>query len=158
MPYISIMLHCVWSTKNREATFLSAAGRRELFAHIRQTAAEKGIFIDVIGGWTDHVHCLLSLGSGQQPDKVIQQLKGESAHWFNARGRGRLEWQNDYFAVSVGRDRLEQVRGYILHQEEHHRHKTFTEEYDAFLREFGFDKKNWTEVHKEGKGNPESPG
>ena len=61
MSYIKIMVHVVWGTKNREPVLISEK-RKLLFDHIRTNAKTKGIYIDTLGGYTDHVHCLVSLG------------------------------------------------------------------------------------------------
>ena len=68
---------------------------------------------------------------------VVRQLKGESSHWYNSLRKGHLVWQEEYFAASVSASRLDVVRDYIRNQEEHHRHKTFAEEYAMFLKGLG---------------------
>jgi REP element-mobilizing transposase RayT len=141
MPHVKVWIHFVWSTKNREP-FLTAAIRQEVFRHIRENAKEKGIFVDFINGYVDHVHCLISLGTNQTIEKVVQLIKGESSFWIN---RHRLceikfEWQDEYFAVSVSERVLDNVRNYIKNQDAHHRKKTFQEEYDEFLIKAGFQK------------------
>jgi REP element-mobilizing transposase RayT len=90
--------------------------------HIRENAESKGILIDCINGWVDHVHCLVALKKHQTVSQVAQLLKGESSHWINSNGLvdDRFEWQDEYFAVSVSESGLEQVRAYIERQEERH--------------------------------------
>lgn len=134
MSYINIMIHCVWSTKYREPQLLTPSIRRELFFHIYEQAHLHGIYIDTIGGWTDHVHCLISLKPTQKLCEVIQQIKGESAHWFNAQGKGRLVWQKCYFAISVSDNRVNIVRNYIRKQESHHARQAFQAEIMDFLK------------------------
>ena len=70
----------------------------------------------------------------------MQLIKGESAFWFNKQGfmNQKLEWQDEYFAVSVSESQIETVRNYIKNQEEHHKHKTFQQEYDEFIVKYGF--------------------
>lgn len=69
-------------------------------------------------------------------------LKGESSYWVNKNNliRQKFEWQDDYFAVSVSESLVTRTRAYIKHQEEHHRKKSFQEEFDEFILRFGFDK------------------
>ncbi|MDH6314058.1 putative transposase [Parabacteroides sp. PFB2-10] len=138
MPFIKIMLHCVWSTKNREPFLSDKTIRHELFKHILANAREKGIFIDHIGGEKEHVHCLISLGCEQNISKIIQLIKGESSHWFNKIFGQRLEWQDDYFVVSVSESQLSKVRAYILNQEEHHKRKNFNDESEEFINKHNF--------------------
>lgn len=141
MGYIKIWIHLVWTTKNREP-FLSANIRKRVFEHIRINAAEKGIYIDFINGYLEHVHCLISLGSGQNIDKIMMLIKGESSHWINQSKsvRQKFEWQDEYFAVSVSESLVNRTRTYIKKQEEHHRMKSFQEEYDEFMHKYGFEK------------------
>lgn len=91
---------------------------------------------------TAHCHCLISLGIDQNIQKIIQLIKGESSFWINKNRitEGKFEWQDDYFAVSISESMVEKVRDYIRNQEEHHKTKTFAQEYDEFILKYGFDK------------------
>jgi len=114
MPYIKVWIHYVWSTKNREA-ILTDNFRDPLFDHIKQNARIKNIYLDRVNGYNDHVHCLISLGSDQTIEKIAQLIKGESSFWFNnkaALNAPRLEWQDEYFAVSVSESILDSVSLY----------------------------------------------
>ena len=98
--------------------------------------------IDFINGYSDHCHCLVSLGIDQTIQKVVQLIKGESSFWINKNKltKEKFEWQDEYFAVSVAESILDKVRAYIANQEEHHRIKTFQEEYEEFIKNYGFQK------------------
>ncbi len=138
MSYTKIFIHYVWSTKNREPT-LVMPNRQLLFDHIKQNALLKDIYLDRINGYLDHVHCLVWLKPMQTIDQVAHLLKGESAHWYNHHSgfEGlKLQWQKNYFAVSVNLKGLDKVRLYIDNQETHHRVKTFEEEYNEFLKHY----------------------
>ena len=139
MPYVRIWVHFIWSTKNR-VRILSDELREKVFSHIKENASKKGVYLDTIDGAIDHVHTLVSLKSDQTIAKVAQLLKGESSHWLNNLNvmSGKLEWQDQYIAVSVSESMIEKVRDYIRNQKEHHRVKTFTEEYEEFLQKYGF--------------------
>jgi NRPS condensation-like uncharacterized protein len=65
-------------------------------------------------------------------------LKGESSHWINEHNLTKLkfEWQDEYIAVSTSESNIGIVQKYILNQDEHHRKRTFAEEYDEFIKEF----------------------
>jgi REP element-mobilizing transposase RayT len=78
MPFIRVWIHYVWATKNRQA-ILTEDIRAALFNHIKQNAITKKIYLDRINGYTEHVHCLVSLGSDQTIEKVAQLLKVESS-------------------------------------------------------------------------------
>lgn len=142
MPYVKVYIHFVWSTKNREPFLNTKELRLKVWQHIRENAKEKEIFIDFINGYTEHCHCLISLGVDQTIQKIMQLLKGESAYWINKNQltRSKFEWQDEYYAASVSESILNKVREYIKNQEEHHHRKTFQEEYDEFIRNYGFEK------------------
>jgi putative transposase len=141
MGYIKLWVHLVWTTKSREP-FLTKDIRKQILDHLLTNAIDKGIYIDFINGYLEHVHCLVSLGSGQNIDKIVMLLKGESSYWINKNKliRKKFEWQDEYFAVSVSESAVNRVRDYIKNQEEHHRKKSFQQEYDEFMRKYGFDK------------------
>lgn len=140
MGYVKIWIHTVWTTKNR-APLLAREIRQNVFDHIRENAKKKGIYIDFINGHLEHVHCLISLSSGLSIDKILMLLKGESSYWINKNkfSRGKFEWQDEYFAVSVSESNLSRVRNYIKNQEDHHKKKSFTEEYQEFMQKYKFD-------------------
>jgi putative transposase len=140
MAYLRVWIQMVWSTKNREPLINSAELRRKLFQHIAENATNKNIYLDCVNGTCDHVHALVSLGPDQTTAKIAQLLKGESSHWFNHQNLigGKFEWQDDYFAASVSDSAIEQMRMYIKTQEEHHRKKSFSEEWNEFMKNYGF--------------------
>ena len=140
MPHIKVHIHFVWSTKNRVPYLATPALRKKVWQHIRDNAKEKGIYIDFINGHKEHCHCLISLGDDQTLRMLMQLIKGESSHWINQQKltREKFEWQDEYYAVSVSESKLGVVRNYIKNQEEHHRQKTFADEYDELIEKFGF--------------------
>ena len=135
MSYVRIWVHLVFTTKNREP-ILTKELRDALISHIRSNAQAKDIFVDSIGGWSEHLHLLISLGREQHIADVAMLLKGESAHWFNRQKfvRGKFHWQDDYFALSVSESLVESVRSYISNQEEHHRAKPFDQEFESLMK------------------------
>ena len=70
----------------------------------------------------------------------MQLIKGESSFWVNKQKliKSKFEWQDEYFAISVSESQVKAVRKYILNQEEHHKKKTFKQEYDEFIQKYGF--------------------
>ena len=144
MPFIKVYIHCVWSTKNRIPYLDTIQLRQKVWQHIRENAIQKGIFIDFINGYSDHCHCLISLGVDQNIQKVMQLIKGESSFWINKNGltKEKFEWQDEYFAVSISESVVDKVRNYIQNQELHHTKRTFQEEYDEFIDKYGFKKIN----------------
>lgn len=143
MPFVQIYLHIVFSTKDRYPHLKTPEVRQQVWKHIYENARSKGIYIDFINGYAEHCHILLSLGSEQSISKVVQLLKGESAFWINQNKftSTKFEWQNDYFAVSVSDSIINKVRNYIAKQEEHHKLKSFADEYDEFIKKFSIQNK-----------------
>jgi len=140
MPFVKIYIHFIWSTKNRKPFLDSKELRTKVWNHIRENAVKKDIFIDHINGYSDHCHCMVSLGTDQTIEKTIQLVKGESSFWINKNKLTleKFEWQDEYFAVSVSESMVDKVREYIRNQEAHHNRKTFQEEYEAFILKYGF--------------------
>ena len=142
MPFVKVYIHFVWSTKNRMPYLKTKDIREAMWNHIKENGTKKGIFIDFVNGYSEHCHCLVSLGTDQTINKVMQLIKGESAFWFNQQNfiDEKLEWQDEYFAVSVSESVLNKVREYIKNQEQQHSKKTFQQEYDEFIEKYGFQK------------------
>jgi len=94
MSYISIWLHCVWSTKNR-ACLIPIPFRPDLLKHFRDNARIKKVNLDYINAHEDHVHALINLGKQQNVADVMQLLKGESSFWINKQKilPYQFEWQ-----------------------------------------------------------------
>ncbi len=134
MSWVRIWVHIVFSTKNR-TPFLQQNIREKVFQHIRKNAKSKDIWLDSVGGYVDHVHCLVSLNKDQSISKVAQLIKGESSFWINKNKltEGKFTWQDDYWAASVSESHVIQTRSYIQTQESHHRKTSFGEEVDKFL-------------------------
>ncbi|HEX5154518.1 MAG TPA: IS200/IS605 family transposase [Parafilimonas sp.] len=139
MSYIKIWIHAVWSTKNRDPV-LKTGILSEVCHHIQSNAKDKGIYIDRINGYDEHIHTLMLLKSDNSISKQMQLLKGESAFWVNRVGilKIKLEWADKYFAASVSESRVDAVRAYIDSQQQHHKKQTFMEEYKHFIESLGY--------------------
>ncbi len=140
MPYTKVFIHYIWATKNRRP-LISKELKPLILQHISENARKKGIFIDSINCVTDHIHLLVSLGTEQTIAKTAMLIKGELSYWVNKQMliNDKFEWQDEYIALSISYSAIDKVRAYISNQEEHHRKKTFTEEYDEFLRAHQFE-------------------
>jgi REP element-mobilizing transposase RayT len=138
MAYVNNWLHCVWGTKNR-VPFLRRQIKQDLLDHIRKNAKEKGIYIDIINGHLEHMHCLLRLSPDQTLSKVLQLIKGESSFWINKAGltAQKFEWADEYYAASVSEKDIHIVRKYIRMQEQHHSTKCWDKEYNDLLKKHG---------------------
>ncbi|WP_310991391.1 transposase [Aequorivita marina] len=143
MSWVRIWVHLVFSTKNRKAFLATLDIREQMFLHIAENAKKKDIWMDCVGGYSNHVHCLISLGKNQCISQVGQLIKGESSNWLNKQNliKSHFQWQDDYWAVSVSESHLDALRKYISSQEMHHKKKTFSEEIDLFMKKY-----NWTVI------------
>lgn len=143
MPFIKIYIHLVFSTLNRKPLLNSTELRIKIWKHIKENATEKGIYLDMVNGFSDHCHCLISLSSSQNIEKVVQLIKGESSFWINKNNltKEKFNWQDEYFAVSVSESMIDTVRNYIKNQEKHHQKKTFELEYEEFINKYKFETK-----------------
>jgi REP element-mobilizing transposase RayT len=133
--YTSINIHYVFSTKNRESTIVGTM-RERLWAFMGGIARENRMKALCIGGTADHIHLLVSLPASLSIAKGIQLIKGGSSAWVHGTfpQMQQFAWQEGYGAFSVGVSQLAETIAYIEKQEEHHRHKSFQDEYLAFLK------------------------
>jgi REP element-mobilizing transposase RayT len=100
---------------------------------------EKGIYMKISYFNTDHTHALIDLPTNLTIEQVIQLFKGSSSHWINQERlvKGRFAWGKGYGAFSVSQSDVSRVAKYIANQEAHHRKRTFEEEYQLFIRNYG---------------------
>jgi REP element-mobilizing transposase RayT len=138
MAYVRIWLHCVWGTKNR-VHFLTGRKKYDIISHILSYTKSKGIYIDLLDGHDEHLHCLLRLKCDQTIAYVMQMIKGESSYWINKNRitNYRFEWADEYYCVSVSESAVPEVRKYIKNQEEHHRKKSWDMEYEELMKQYG---------------------
>lgn len=118
MSFVKIWIHAVWTVKDRQP-ILNQEIRQKVFEHIHQNAIAKEIMMEIVNGYHNHVHCLFRLKNSQTIENVMQLIKGESSFWFNKSSLSnlKLNWQKEYFAVSVSESQVEAVKKYISNQE-----------------------------------------
>mgnify|MGYP001450447965 CR=1 FL=1 len=133
MSWVQIWVHVVFSTKYRKP-FLKEDVRKTVHQHIIDNCKKKDIFLQSINGWTDHLHCLISLGKVQNIAEVTQLIKGESSFWINKEALipEKFAWQDDYWAASVSESGRKSVERYIANQEVHHNNQSFENEIEIF--------------------------
>ena len=93
---------------------------------------------------SEHVHALIDLPTNYAIENAIQLIKGSSSYWINQHNllKTKFSWGRGYGAFSVSESNLEKVVNYISNQEEHHRKKTFQEEYQKFIKAYGLEFEN----------------
>jgi REP element-mobilizing transposase RayT len=135
MSYISSWLHCVFSTKERRP-LITPPLRERLWPFLGGIARQNRMKAIEIGGTLDHVHILLSMPATLSIAQALQLLKGASSRWVHQTfpEHERFQWQEKYGAFAVSVSLLDRTIRYIQGQEEHHRRKTFKEEFVALLK------------------------
>ena len=134
--YASLFIHAVFSTHNREPV-LNSNLRKRLWAYMGGIARENKIKAVSIGGTLDHAHILISIPPIVPVAKAVQLIKGGSSKWVheNFNLLRNFAWQEGYGAFSLGASQVDEVATYIARQEDHHRVRSFQEEYLSFLKE-----------------------
>ena len=130
-------VHIVFSTKNRQP-FIDQSIKEELHAYLGGTCKELGCPVLAVGGVEDHVHILCMLSRNMALSELVGKVKANSSKWIKTKGEqyANFYWQNGYGAFSVNPTETEVVIKYIQNQEEHHKKRTFQEEYRLFLKKY----------------------
>lgn len=136
--YTALHYHIIFSTKNREPWLVPDIEQR-VWAFIGGIARTHNMTALQVGGVEDHVHALVTAPPTIAPFQIAQFLKGESSKWIHEEFSALRDfgWQDGYGAFTVSKSNLPDVISYILNQREHHRQKTFQEEYLDFLQKNG---------------------
>lgn len=131
--YGSAYLHIVFSTKHRQQV-LTPELHTEFTRYITPILHENKVRFIAEGGMPDHVHLLIDLGREVTIATILREIKAKSSAWLKKKLMHDFSWQSGYGYFSVSPSQLQQVVRYIQNQEEHHRRKTFEEEYEEILK------------------------
>ncbi|TSA27020.1 MAG: IS200/IS605 family transposase [Ignavibacteriales bacterium] len=137
--YSKCWLHLIWGTLNRERILSSKEIRKQLSSYLFEYSASKNIYMKKNFVNSEHVHALIELPTNISIEGVMHLIKGSSSHWINANKltNTKFSWGRGYCALSVSESGISRVVKYIESQEEHHRVKSFTDEYEAFIKAYG---------------------
>jgi putative transposase len=135
--YSQITIHSVFAVKYRD-NFITKDWRDNLHQYISGIITKKGAKSLAVGGWKDHVHILFGMPVTTCISDFMSAVKASSSSWINEQHflKGKFEWQAGYGAFSFAKSQRDIVMKYIMNQEEHHRTKTFKEEYIKMLTDF----------------------
>jgi putative transposase len=135
--YTQIHLQFVFAVKYRAAV-IDKSWKDELYKYITGIVQNNKHKMLCINGVADHIHIFIGMKPTQSISDLLQDIKGSSSKWINEKGfiKGKFEWQEGYGAFSYSMSHIQNVIRYIENQEEHHRKKSFLEEYIDFLEEF----------------------
>jgi putative transposase len=133
-------LHITFSTKNRVPLIIPEV-REELFRYLGGICKNVECYPVIVGGHKDHIHILCMLSKKVALMNLLEEIKSHSSKWIKTKGENfrNFYWQNGYGAFSVNPSEIEVVKNYIERQNEHHKTKTFQEEYLAFLKKYKVD-------------------
>jgi len=132
--YTSLHYHVIFSTKNRERWIVPEIEQR-VWEYIGGIARAHRLTALQVGGIEDHIHALVTAPPTIAPFQIAQFLKGDSSKWIHEEFSAlrNFGWQDGYGAFTVSKSNIPAVIQYIQNQREHHRKKTFQEEYLEFL-------------------------
>jgi REP element-mobilizing transposase RayT len=135
-----VLVHVIFSTKDR-APLLAPAVCADLYAYLATVVRNADCECFRVGGVANHVHIALRLSRTAAVANLVRDLKTSSSQWLKTQSPTleHFAWQKGYGAFSVSPSDVEPLRNYIDTQEEHHRKRTYQEEYRAFLVKYNVD-------------------
>jgi putative transposase len=133
-----VIIHVIFSTKERHP-FLDADTRPKLHAYLATVARNADCEAYRVGGVGDHVHLAIRLARTITIAKLVEELKTSSSKWLKTQSSSltTFSWQRGYGCFSVGPSDLHSLCAYIDGQEEHHKTRTFQDEFRMFLKKYG---------------------
>jgi len=138
--YTQIHIQCVVAVKYRLG-LIDEKWKERLHQYITAIVQERGHKMISINSMPDHLHFFFGMRPDQSLSDLMRVAKGESSEWLNQKRftRSTFRWQEGYGAFSYKKSDIPMVARYIENQEEHHRKKSFLEEYEELLKEFEID-------------------
>ena len=135
--FSQIYIQVVFAVKGREY-IIGENWKYELNKYIAGIIKEKGQKPIIVNGMPDHLHVFIGLNPAMRLSDLVRDIKNNSSNFINERKfvKGKFSWQEGYGAFSYSYRQVEAVYNYILNQEEHHKKKTFKDEYMELLKEF----------------------
>ena len=135
--YTQLNIHLIFSVAKREC-LLKDSFRNSVFKFIHGILSNTGNYPLTINGYKDHVHAFFELNPNNSISEVARNVKANSSRWINEQKfiSFQFNWQRGYGAFSYSKSQRESVIRYIKEQENHHKRKTFKEEYLEFLKKY----------------------
>jgi putative transposase len=133
----SLLVHLIYSTKDRYP-FIIPEIESELHAYTSTILRELDCPALAMNGTEDHVHILFRLSRTRTVAEIVEEIKTSTSKWIKTKGGllTKFYWQNGYGAFSIGESGVKALKEYIANQKEHHRKKTFQDEFRAFLHKY----------------------
>ena len=135
--YTQIHVHFVFAVKYRLG-MIQSEWKEELYKYITGISQNNNHKLLAINGMSDHIHILIGIRPFQSISDLMKDIKQSSSKWINENKftKAHFEWQEGYGAFSYSKSQINNVIRYIQNQEEHHKTKTFIEEYKEMLEKF----------------------
>lgn len=141
--YSQIYIQVVFAVKNRQA-LISDDWEEELYKYITGIVQNKEQKMLAINGIPDHIHIFIGMKPSCCLSDLVREIKKATNSFINEKNftKFKFEWQEGYGAFSYSHSSLDNVIGYIRNQKEHHKKRSFKEEYIDFLDKFNVEYKN----------------
>ncbi len=138
--YTQMHIQAVFAVQNRDC-IISKAWQEDLYKYITGILQNYDHKMLAINGMPDHVHLFFGMRPTQSLSDLMQKVKGDSSKWINQNRltRGRFSWQEGYSGFAYSKSHVDKVIDYVRNQQEHHRTRTFIEEYRLLLEKFEVD-------------------
>lgn len=138
--YTQLYIQFVFAVQNR-LSLIQPAWKDELYKYITGIVQNNKHKLIAINGMPNHLHVFVGYKPHQLIPDLLQDIKGSSSGWINKKGfvNGKFTWQAGYGAFSYSHSHIDRVVKYIQNQEEHHKKKTFSEEYLDLLKQYNID-------------------
>lgn len=138
--YTQLYVHVIFAVKGR-SNIISNEWEEKLYMYITGIVTNKNQKLLMINGMPDHLHILIGLNPNCALSDLVRDIKSNSSKWINENKfvMGKFEWQTGFGAYTVGQSQLKTVVNYIVNQKEHHKKKTFRDEYIEFLNAYQID-------------------
>jgi len=141
--YSQIYIQIVFAVKGRE-NLISNSWKNELYKYIAGIIKRKGQKPIIVNGMPDHIHAFIGIKPSITLSDLVRDIKNNSSRFINENKLviGKFSWQDGYGSFSYSHSHIQKVYQYIMNQEEHHRKKTFHEEYLDFLNKYAIEYDN----------------
>jgi putative transposase len=138
--FSQIYIQIVFSVKGRQ-NLIDKSWKEELYKYINGIITAKQQKVYAIGGVADHIHILVSIKPNIAISDLVRDIKANSSKWINEKHLkgNKFEWQGGFGAFSYANSEIDRVVKYIMNQEEHHKNKTFKDEYLEYLQNFNIE-------------------
>lgn len=138
--YTQIHIQTVFAVQDRQS-LIKNEWKQELYKYITGIIQSNNHKVLQINGMTDHIHILFGMRPTQSLSDLMKHVKQDSSKWINTKGfvNGKFSWQSGFGAFSYSKLEVPKIIDYIKYQEEHHKKKTFHEEYLQLLNEFNIE-------------------